>query len=54
MKALNEMKTNLLADGIIDANEAEWLYAKINGDGQVDGRKRIAFGAEISDKMFAC
>lgn len=39
--------------GEIDETEADWLYNKIKGDGQIDGlEKRIAFASEISSEEF--
>ena len=49
MKTLQQFKEELLEDGVIDAEEvkelqddeeANWLYGKIIGDGQVDGLEK--------------
>lgn len=36
MSKLQELKVSILADGIIDQEEAEWLLSKIVGDGQLN------------------
>ena len=50
MKTLNEMKADLLADGIIDANEAKELEVVLYADGKID-EEEANFLFELNDAV---
>lgn len=50
MKTLNEMKADLLADGIIDANEAKELEVVLYADGKI-GEEEANFLFELNDAV---
>ena len=50
MKTLSEMKEDLLADGIIDANEAAELEATLYADGKID-EEEANFLFELNDAV---
>lgn len=50
MKTLKEMKTDLLADGIIDANEVKELEVVLYADGKID-EEEANFLFELNDAV---